>query len=148
MIELLVAMTIIAIVAAIAVPVFINQGKANRDRATITDITVVGSAFKSIMIQHPSAARFGYKQDTSKKFGHVYLDLDSDGSLDANEPKKKIDQASETMISIYSVGPGVVRVYGWNTKASVYNSATQAALYDLGASGIQQGTKNSTIGQP
>lgn len=148
MIELLVAMTIIVIIAAIATPIFINQAKANRDRATITDVTVTGSAFKSILIQNPSASRFGYKQDASKKFGYVYLDLNNDGSMGANEPKKKINQNPETVLSVYSVGPGVVRVYGWNSKASVYSSATQAVLYDLGASGIQQGTKNSTIGQP
>ena len=58
LIELLVVMIIIGILAAIAVPVFLNQRAKARDTATKADVSTVGKEIASYYVDESGAATF------------------------------------------------------------------------------------------
>lgn len=82
LIELLVVIIIIGILAAIAVPIYLNQQKTARDAATISDVRNAAMVVETAMTKHPSATYFAASDNDGVTPHAVYAtDDNKDGSV-------------------------------------------------------------------
>ena len=86
LIELLVVMIIIGILAAIAIPVFLNQRKKAQDAATKSDISTIGKEVATYFVDNTSVASLKVASDAAATPHYVM----SGGSLTANSDLGKI----------------------------------------------------------
>jgi type IV pilus assembly protein PilA len=138
--ELLVAMLILGIVAAIAVPVYLNQKKNAADDATRTDVTNVAESMRQISLQYPSAKNFAFTPSAAKTTGTVFIDLNGNGVANSDEPQQKINVSPETTIRVTNAGVGQFRVFGYNAKGKHYVSTTKSTMYEKSSGGFKKGT--------
>ena len=124
LIELLVVIIIIGILAAIAIPVFLNQRKKGYDAAAKADLRNVATAEESYLTDHPSA--------------YAPCDSSAGASGCANMLSSQVWKAS----------PGTLTAVGVDTLAGFCAVSKSAAgnyfVYDSQAGGLQA-TKDSSF---
>lgn len=88
LVELLVVIAIIGILVTIAVPAFMNQQKAARDAATISDVKNAAISVQTALLEHPGATFFAASDDnithiSSSNYpeGAAFADRWSDGMI-------------------------------------------------------------------
>lgn len=136
--EIAIAIALMAILSAIAVPVFLSQNKTTVDNQLRTELQVIGQAARDLSLQHPTtnAIRFQSVGDVS---GKLWVDLNEDWVADANEPARMMEKRKGNNIAVVSEVRGTFSVYGWNEAGRHYVSQDSAALWDKSAGGFVDG---------
>jgi type IV pilus assembly protein PilA len=121
LIELLVVMIIIGILAAIAVPVFLNQRAKARDTATESDVSVLGKELTSYYIDgvHTLTVTVAPGVATIAD-GAVTV-----GTLTLSEGTAAPVASGFTDVIAYASGTGCTKVNGW--AVALYNPAGSTA---------------------
>lgn len=141
LIELLVVMLIIGVLAAIAIPVFLNQQKVARDNSVTSDVKNIAAQVQSLLVTHPDASSFGIstRGENGLTPSQAFL------TVDGTSAKASL---SEGVIIALQAGenPGEYKVYGWHLKGKSY--ASQALVYDSSKGGLQKTTVPLPSGVP
>ncbi|WP_219635326.1 prepilin-type N-terminal cleavage/methylation domain-containing protein [Nocardioides ungokensis] len=116
LIELLVVIIIIGILAAIAIPVFLNQRKKGVDASLKSDIKNAATAAETLATDNPSTA--------------VTLNL---AAIQATGTDFKVSPGNQ--ITIVGTTTGGYCISGWNTGASDAYKSTSAAMKYTSAAG-------------
>jgi type IV pilus assembly protein PilA len=125
LIELLVVILIIGILAAIAIPMFLNQRKSAVDSATKSDVKNVSKLIETWMIRNPSAPITGTG---------MYYDQPGLINLTTDATEKVYDNVkltTGTMIRVVGTGNiGEYKVCGYNTGGDEGTQFNNAIAYD------------------
>jgi len=128
LIELLVVMIIIGILAAIAIPVFLNQRKKAQDSAAKADVSTLGKEVATYFVDHttgPTVAVAGTKWTVAGK---------TVGNVSANVKLKHSPTATDTSTS------WCVSVY--NNEGDQTTSAAGGASYSAADGLVATGTRS------
>lgn len=140
LIEILVVIMIIGILAAIAVPVYLNQRKASNDASVETDVRNAALVVETMLLESPGAQKIIYT-DVS---GVVCAVLTATTSCPVGSPK--IIKSEGAVLSISAPDPTNLKKYtirGWNPKGKQYTANTgtgtarKYALYDSSTGGMK-----------
>lgn len=154
MVEILVVIIIIGILAAVAIPIFLNQQRAARDSATAQDVKNLSTNVQSALTAYPSSPFIALGSISSSGGEEVFVE-DSDGTIDAKttqyavrafeaaDRSKKVGGAiipvtktEGTMISLYmGKSPGQYVIRAWNPDGREHNSLATALIYDSSRGG-------------
>lgn len=154
LIELLVVMIIIGILAAVAIPIFLNQQKTARDTQTVSDVKNVYTNIQSGVVNAPNARYYVLMDNVTP----LVLPVGS-GSIavtDSNKDGKMIvavgnDSATATVTTVavspgttFNVSgdsptgpfpPGQFRIRGWNVDGKSYTSSGNGYVHDTANGG-------------
>ncbi|MBD8058752.1 prepilin-type N-terminal cleavage/methylation domain-containing protein [Cellulomonas sp. JH27-2] len=121
LIELLVVMIIIGILAAIAIPVFLNQRKKAQDTAATSDVSTIGKEIATYYVDATDAlaSKGGVALDTNKRYTVAGSDI---GKASNITPVVTFNEAS-TDVAAASQAWCVAIAYSGGTKSSVAYSA-------------------------
>lgn len=143
LIELMVVIGIMGIIAAIAVPIFLNNQKSANDNSVRSDMQVIAQGLRSISLQHPTAPRYVFKPLTDTS-GQIYLDLNENGTYDEeSEPGKVVSRTKGNIFYVSTTAPGKFVIYGWNPEGRHYSAQDSAAKWESMTGGFAEGTHNS-----
>lgn len=140
LVELLVVMLIMAVLAGIAVPLFLGQKKSDTDKATRTDVEIAARTFKTLSIQHPTSASFGYITQANGISALVFADLNADSVHQSTEPSEVISKSSSSNVAVVTTAPGKFEVYGWSGGGRHYVNNNHAVKWSLASGGFLDGT--------
>jgi len=143
--ELLVVMLVMAILAGIAIPLFVGQRKSNIDGATRTDVDITARTLKTISIQHPTSASFGYITQPNGTSALVFADLNADSVHQVTEPSMVIAKASTSKIAVATTAPGKFDIYGWSSGGRHYVDTNHAVKWSLTTGGFLEGTFGTSV---
>jgi type IV pilus assembly protein PilA len=164
LIELLVVIIIIGILAAVAVPIYLNQQKTARDSATTSDVKNLATNVQSSLVKYPDAIYFAITQTsvtaaptTSGSTAVVASTANpvvSGASITSTTGKLKIwvgtsaTDAEATEVSVTNgtvlsisrtiVADGTFTAYAWNTSGKNYTSPASAVQYDSANGGLKK----------
>lgn len=141
LIELLVVMLIIGVLAAIAIPVFLNQQKTARDNSVTSDVKNAAGQVQALLVTHPDASSFGISTRGESGLTSAQAFVTVDGT------SAKTSLSDGVIIALQAGdSPGEFKVYGWHLKGKSY--ATQALVYDSGKGGLQKAAAPLPAGVP
>lgn len=149
--EVLVTLAITGIIAAIAVPLFINQRRQAVDDLTVRSVVMSGEALERAAQDFPAASANQYKLSKTGTQVMVYLDLNKDGKLQEDaEPFERVnlEGAEDIQLKVLSTHAGSFTIYGWSGKGREYTQNTKAAAYDSASSGFVRGVHDSRYDLP
>ena len=149
--EVLVTIAITGVIAAIAVPLFMNQRRQSVDDLVVRSVVMSGEALERASQDFPAASATQYKIAKSGNEVKVYLDLNSDGKLQEDaEPFERvnIERGGDIQLKVLSTQAGSFTVYGWSAKGREYTATTKAAAYDSASSGFIRGVHDSRYELP
>lgn len=144
LVEILVVIIIIGILAAIAIPIFLNQQRTARDSATTQDMRNLVTNIETGLVNDPNAKNY-VLYSTPDGFGTASgkygADLESVYLLVGNGPERiKVSKTKGTQLIVgYSVhgGPGTYVAYAWNADGleykhyeNTYSKPGSALAYD------------------
>lgn len=137
LIELLVVMIIIGILAAIAIPIFLNQRKKAEDSAAKADVSTLGKEIATWFIDNSSAPTLGVTN------GQYFITDTNPQSLIGNQSNNV--QLGSTTLS--ALGGGTVSSQNWcvwvyNTQGDV--AASQGYQYSA-QGGLEAGSCGATV---
>ena len=119
LIELLVVMIIIGILAAIAIPVFLNQRKKAVDSSLKSDIRTVANEMETYFVDN-----------------QAYVAVPSGtGQLTIGANTVKLSSGNNVQVTVNGTADQF-KVCGWNSKATA-NAATSSFVYDSAQGGLQ-----------
>ncbi|WP_163274695.1 type II secretion system protein [Cellulomonas iranensis] len=127
LIELLVVVIIIGILAAIAIPVFLNQRKSAVDASIKSDLRTVATNMETWMTQHQTYPAATTDSTGAATGNQVVLGTGADAVT--------IPVSAGNVIKV-TVGTGTFTVKGYNTNGNA-DSATNTIDYDSAAGGLQ-----------
>ena len=149
LIELLVVMIIIGILAAIAIPIFLNQQKTARDSATVSDLRNAAVNVQSLLVKYPDATAFAlsntdpagaavtYVADTATTDGNTSVWVVVGSALTAgNNDSIKVSVTKGTILSISSSAASTYLIKAWNVGGKSYTTKTLAKQYDSANGGV------------
>jgi type IV pilus assembly protein PilA len=122
LIELLVVIIIIGILAAIAIPIFLNQRKKGADASIKSDIKQYATQVETF--------------NTDKLKYPVTADIAGDTEPTITVGGEKVTVSSGNTIRYIVVSATAYKLCGFNTNATA-DSATNAFLYDSASGGLQ-----------
>ena len=129
LIELLVVIIIIGILAAIAIPVFLNQRKKGVDASIESDLKNMATVQETYMTQNPT------------DLDGVAVTADAAGGAEYTVGSEKFRASSGNFISVTpDATDGGYCIKGWNDSASSAKTLATAMTYDSRAGGLGQGT--------
>lgn len=132
LIELLVVIVIIGILAAIAIPIFLNQQKKGVDASIKSDLKNAATTVESWKVDNPSGAITDTTVASGTPGAGILAGLNaSDGNTIKVVPNTGAGNA------------GAYCIYGFNGSASSATSATSVMIYDSLKGGLQK-----TVGAP
>lgn len=138
LIELLVVMIIIGILAAVAIPIFLNQQKTARDTQTVSAVKNMSSIVQTELIRYPDAAWYASGTTANGFLVQVGPDWANRGEINFSPANKG------TFMRIEPVPGGGYRIFAYNPNGKVYNSVASVLVYDSTAGGIQKVTVDKT----
>ena len=131
LIELLVVIVIIGILAAIAIPIFLNQRKKGVDASLKSDLKGAATQVETYMVDNPGGA----VPDGSATNGGT-----GTGAL-ANA---KVSPGNTVTLVHSTATTGAYCIFAWNTGATDATSATAQMAYFSNAGGLQSGAPGGT----
>lgn len=149
--EVLVTLAITGIIAAIAVPLFINQRRQAVDDLTVRAVVMSGEALERAAQDFPATDANQYRISKDGTKVRVYIDLNEDGNLQENrEPFEQvnIEGAEKIQLKVLSTQAGSFTVYGWAENGREYTKNTKAAAYDSASTGFVRGVHDSRYDLP
>lgn len=136
LIELLVVMIIIGILAAVAIPIFLNQQKTARDTATTSDLKNVATQVQSELVNKPGATTI----DISTPPDGITRLYVGTGTITPTV----VAVTPGTVFSLVpatdaggAVIPDAFVLKAWNPKGKIYTSSATARVYDSTAGGLK-----------
>lgn len=125
LVELLVAMVIIGVLAAIAIPVFLNQQRTSRDAVVTSDVRNAAHEIQALLVSNPYPTSFSISPRTINRATITIDGYTTDVIL-----------STGVALAVRSGDiPGDYKIYGWNSSGKTY--AQQALLYDSAKGGMQ-----------
>ncbi len=131
LIELLVVIVIIGILAAIAIPIFLNQRKKGVDASLKSDLKGAATQVETWIVDNPSVTT-GNDSATSTTAGTGAL-------LNA-----KVSPGNTVTLTASAATVGAYCLFAWNAGATSATSATAQMAYISQAGGLQTGTVAAT----
>ncbi len=122
LIELLVVMIIIGILAAIAIPVFLNQRKKAEDTATKSDVTTIGKEVATYYVDNTAAP--------------AAPTVNAGGQYTFNGAANIVGRRSRTTIAVATTG--FTSPTAWSVALTNTAGSTQTRKYSA-ANGLQSG---------
>ena len=139
LIELLVVILIIGILAAIAIPVFLNQRQTANDGAVQSDVKNAATQVESLLVADPNAKWVISDSQDQKNPGGVICTSNA-ATIPANctgaTNKGDIKVSSGVHVKITG-SANAYKVTGYHDNGKNYKSTTAALAYDNTAGGIQ-----------
>jgi type IV pilus assembly protein PilA len=134
LIELLVVVIIIGILAAIAIPVFLNQRKSAVDAGVKSDVRTVANELETYFVNNQK-----YPAATEVSKG-----TDNKVSIGTGTTAKKVTLSNDTTVITYKVGSvaGTYTVEGYNTESGTDTVFT----YDSANGGLDDGKPRVAAG--
>ena len=131
LIELLVVIVIIGILAAVAIPIFLNQRKKGVDASLKSDLKGAATQVETWIVDNPAASTGGdTATNTTAGTGALVNAKVSPGN---------------TVTLVASTGTvGAYCLFAWNAGATDATSAGEQIAYFSNAGGLQTGTVTST----
>ncbi len=114
LIELLVTVSVVAILASVAVPSFNNFVVDSRVRADMQNLVRSTSAARAEAVSRAVEVRVTATDDDWAKGWRVWVDRDSDGTLDAGETVKLISAISPAASLVASRGGVSIKEFRFN----------------------------------
>lgn len=149
--EVLVTIAITGIIAAIAVPLFMNQRRQGVDDLVVRSVVMSGEALERASQDFPAASATQYKLVQNGNEVKVYLDFNGDGKLqESDEPFERvnIERGRDIKLTVLSTQAGSFTLYGWSDKGRQYTANTKAAAYDSASTGFVRGVYDSRYELP
>ena len=131
LIELLVVIVIIGILAAIAIPVFLNQRKKGVDASLKSDLKNAASQVESYAVDNPTSPVIG---DTAT------AGTAGTGAL----AELRVSPGNTITLVPHATVNGAYCVFAWNAGASAASSATAQMRYLSQSGGLQFSTVSAT----
>ena len=131
LIELLVVIVIIGILAAIAIPVFLNQRKKGVDAGLKSDLKNAASQVETYAIDHPTSAVATDQVTTGTPGTGALAEL-------------RVSPGNTITVVPHATINGAYCLFGWNAGASAARSATSQMRYLSESGGLQFSTVAAT----
>jgi type IV pilus assembly protein PilA len=130
LIELLVVIIIIGILAAVAVPIYLNQQKTARDSATTSDVKNVATNVQSALVKYPDATYFNLTGTT--------LSVGTAAGATTSE-STTVSLTPGTVITVTAgTEAGTFVIKGHNTSGKNYTTAATALEYNSATGGLKK----------
>lgn len=134
--ELLVVMLILGVLAAIAIPIFLNQQKTARDVATTTDVKNLALDVDSALIDYPDATYLGLTGGAGKVTLRV-------GTSAATAQATTVAMTKGTRVALVPSADGSYKIYGYNPNGKTYKGTSSVIVYDAAEGGLVGTTPKS-----
>ena len=132
LIELLVVIIIIGILAAIAIPLFLNQRKKAVDTSARADVSTLGKEVATWYVDHTTAPIIAYVAPTGTAKGYYTMDNDGAGAGTAvtkiGNASNNISLGTTTFVSATDWTVNVVIAAGQGTLTGAKYSATDGLV--------------------
>lgn len=132
LIELLVVMIIIGILAAIAIPIYLNQQKSARDTQTVSDVRNLATNVQTLLIEVPDATYFTLSNTATTATAFVGYSEDDAKSI-------VLTKNSKTVLSLLpdpGGAPGQFVASGYNPGGKAYYHTNFRLSYESANGGI------------
>lgn len=124
LVELLIVMVIIGVIAAIAIPAFLNQQKTAKDTSVVSDVKNLSTEVTSLLKYDPDARPLKIEKKN-----------DGIAILTVGQETSEVTYSKGTRMNIIpGREPGSFMICGWNPKGKVYH--TNALTYDSSRGGL------------
>jgi prepilin-type N-terminal cleavage/methylation domain-containing protein len=131
LIELLVVIVIIGILAAIAIPIFLNQRKKGVDASLKSDLKSAATTVETWVVDNPSTA--------------ITTETATAGTVPSTGVLSGLSVSSGNTVKLVpSSTTGVYCLFAWNTGASAATADTTPMAYKSAAGGLQTAVATGT----
>lgn len=127
LIEILVVILIIGILAAIAVPVFLNQRKTALDSSTISDVRSIAQVIETLAVSQPDSVFLGFSAGTGKPAQTTTVGLNHENmfvvsGVGSDYQYEAVKMSSGTEAALYpDAESGSYTIVGWNFQGKRYD---------------------------
>jgi type IV pilus assembly protein PilA len=147
LIELLVVIIIIGILAAIAIPVFLNQRKKGVDASLKSDLKNAATQVETWVTDNPSAPILSSATAATATVKPL-PDVAPVGTAEATDTALvglKVSAGNTVTLLKNSVTTGAYCIFAWNSGATAANTDTTWLRYDSQAGGITTTVGGATV---
>ena len=153
LIEILVVIIIIGILAAVAIPIFLNQQRTARDSATTSDVRNLATNVETALVSKPEADFYGlYAAETggsvldassTKDMKAVWVQVGTSGPDGTYSSRIQVSKTKGTQLQIAGKGAaagqrGQYVITGWNADGQEYKDVASGRKYDSSLGGMQK----------
>jgi prepilin-type N-terminal cleavage/methylation domain-containing protein len=131
LIELLVVMIIIGILAAIAIPIFMNQREKAVDSAAVSDVSTLGKEIATFYVDAPADAEV-----TASVSGGRYMVGAEGATVDVGAVSSSLGSSPVPAVS-FGVGAGTTNATSWCVQLT-YDGGTNDVVSYSAASGLNK----------
>ncbi len=146
LIELLVVIIIIGILAAIAIPVFLNQRQKANDAAVKADVVNVATQIETMLVDSPNATDILAPESTDTitiTAGGVTQQVFLSDGVSILVGLGAVFTAADPLVAgsvdTLTAGPGTsaqYNIWGWHSNGGSYTSFDTALIYDNSTGGL------------
>lgn len=124
LVELLVVIGIIAVLTAIAIPVFLNQRQKAHDAQVTSNVKNIATSIQTALVDNPNATQFSVTGAANNVVVNV-------GTSSADMSSVSTPVNVDTYFRVVAgTTPGTFKVMGYSTKSGKHGSPASAAVYD------------------
>lgn len=138
LIEILIVIIIIGILAATAIPIFLDQRRVANDAAVTSDVRTVAMLLETELIEHPNASNFSSEYRAANNSIAITLEDEEEVTL----PLFSLTEG--VVLSVSNLGkaandnmrPFNYRIQGYHIDGKKYRSVDTAQVYDSSSGGL------------